>query len=186
MDFLPNGKQVTVTVAFTTATEIEVGGGQSDTNQGQGATGAQPSALQGGMNANVEGTLQTDGSVLAEGIRAGVNGTTDNDGANTGTTDNDGAPGQDDSPMVGVIQSVDQGTQTFVLLADGQTSTVTIAFDAQTSLGDEPDEGGSSLSLVAGAHVRAGVVTRADGSLYAQEVEPAFAGNEPDGGASGN
>jgi hypothetical protein len=175
--FLPNGKQATVNVTFTTATRIEVEGNDSS-HDGEGANGAQQGTLQAGMSAEVEGTLQADGSVLARGIQAHVKGANDNDG-------NDDNDNNGEHHLVGVIQSVDQNAQTFVLLPDGQTTTVTIAFDSQTNMEDEHDDGGQRAGLAAGAHVEVETITRSDGSLYAKEIKPA-SNNEGDGDQGGD
>jgi hypothetical protein len=173
--FLPNKQQTTVTVVFNASTKIEVEGDTSTTSQGQGDDdGAHQGTLQAGMNAEVKGTLQTDGSVLASNIEAHTKAANDNDDTNN----ND----QEDQQMVGVIQSVDQNAHTFVLLPDGQTTPVTIAFDAKTNIEDGHD-GGQNAALAAGAHVRVEVVKQADGSLYAKEIKPAD--NQGDGDQNG-
>jgi hypothetical protein len=180
--FLPNGQQTTVKVIFTAATEIKVGGGNGgdsshDQNDDNGNDNAQPGVLQAGMTVKVEGVTQADGSVLAREIEANANDANDND-------DNDNND-QEDRHLFGVIQSVDQGAQTFVFLQDGQTTPVTIAFDSKTNIEDEHDDGHDNAILAAGAHVRVEVVTRSDGSLYAREIKPA-SDNEGDGGHNGD
>ncbi|HEU5367408.1 MAG TPA: DUF5666 domain-containing protein, partial [Ktedonobacterales bacterium] len=163
--FLPNGKQTTVTVVFTTATQIEVGEGNSgDSSHDQNDdNGAQQGTLQAGMTVKVEGKVQTDGSVLAREINA--QDANDND-------NNDNNNDQEDHQLTGVIQSIDTSAQTFVLLPDGQTTPVTIAFDAQTRVDEDSQDGGKHSALTVGEHVRVEVVTRADGSLYAKEIQP--------------
>ena len=166
--FLPNGEQTTVTVVFTTATHIEV---EADANNaGNSQNDAGP--LQAGMSAKVEGVAQADGSILAKEINAN---------GNNGNDNND----QNDQRLFGVIQSIDQNSQTFVLLPDGQTTPVTIAFDAQTRV-DEDNEGqGHHSALTNGEHVRVETVKRADGSLYANEIQPASS-KDGDGDTGGN
>src|SRR5579859_6242576 len=84
--FLPNGKQTTVTVVFTTATKIEE----------EGANGAQQNSLQAGMSAKVEGTLQADGSVLAREIQTNAKDANNNgDNGGSGGGDNGGSGGGD-------------------------------------------------------------------------------------------
>lgn len=153
--FLPTGKQTTVTVTFTTATEIHTGTASGSSQQ---------TALQAGMMVKIEGTVQADGSVLAREINANAGDANNDDGNN----DND----QEDQHLVGVIQSVDTNAQTFEFLPDGQTTTMTIAYDANTHIEDEHDDDHGGAALVAGAHVQVEVITRADGSLYAKEIGP--------------
>lgn len=179
--FLPDGKQDPVTVTFSTTTEMKFAGDSNSSSEGQNANSTQPGTLQAGMHAKVTGAVQTDGSVLANEIQVhaqGANGNNDDDG-------NDDHGNNDEQELVGVIQSVDQNVQTFVLLPDGQMTPVTIAFDAKTNVEDEHDDGGNNAGLVAGAHVRVETITQSDGSLYAKEIKPA-ADNEGDGGQEGN
>ncbi|HEY7357490.1 MAG TPA: DUF5666 domain-containing protein [Ktedonobacterales bacterium] len=181
--FLPNGKQSTVTVVFTTATHIEVGEGNSgdsshDQNDDNGNDNAQQGALQAGMTVKIEGTVQADGSILAREINANAQDANDND-------DNNNNNDQEDHRLTGVIQSIDQGAQTFVLLPDGQTTPVTIAFDAQTRVDEDSQDGGKHSALTVGEHARVEVVTRADGSLYAKEIQPA-SGDDSSGDHNGD
>lgn len=170
LSFLPDGDQTTVTVVFTTATHIEVGADATDADNSQNDTGT----LQVGMSARVEGVVQADGSVLAKEINANGN------DANNG---ND----QDDQRLFGVVQSIDQTGQTFVLLPDGQTTPVTIAFDAQTNVDEDNQGQGHHSALTVGEHVRVETVKRADGSLYAKEIKPdsSNGGNGDDNGDNG-
>lgn len=172
LTFLPNGKQTTVAVTFTTATEIHIGTAGSS---GQGGNASPQATLQAGMTIKVEGTVQADGSLLAREISANAGDANDNDDNN-----ND----QEDQTLTGVIQSVDTSAQTFEFLADGQTAAVTIAYDANTRIEDEHDGDHSGASLAAGARVQVEVVTRADGSLYAKEISPAN-DNQGDGDDNG-
>jgi hypothetical protein len=176
--FLPNGNRSTVTVTFTSATEIHT---NTTSSSSQNADANQQGALQASMTIKVEGTVQADGSVLAREINANTGDANDND-------NNDDNNGQEDEHLTGVIQSVDQGSQTFALLPDGQSASVTIAYDANTHVEDEHDDDNSGVALVAGAHVRVEVVKQADGSLYAREIGPVNdnQGNGDDhGGTSG-
>ncbi len=79
-------------------------------------------------------------------------------------------PGED-TTLIGTIQSIDTTGQTFVLAPDDGSAAVTIAFDANTRANDEEDGNNEGNPFVVGAHVRVEVVKRADGSLYAKEVE---------------
>ena len=92
--FLPDKQQATVTVVFNTSTKIEVEGDNANTSQGERNDGAHQDTLQAGMSAEVEGTLQADGSVLARGIQAHVKGSTQGDG--DGNDDRDGDHHGDD------------------------------------------------------------------------------------------
>ncbi len=76
--------------------------------------------------------------------------------------------------ILGTIQSVDSTKQTFVLLPDAKKNPQTLSFDTKTTI-----EGGKA-TLKAGVHVRVEVLKRADGSLYATEVErsPTKPGND--------
>ncbi len=191
--FLPTGKQTTVTVVFTTATHIEVGEGNSgdsshDQDDDNDNDEAQSGVLQAGMTVKVEGTVQADGSVLAREINANAQDAND---------DNNNNNDQEDHRLTGVIQSIDTSARTFVLLPDGQSTPVTIAFDAQTRVDEDSQDGGKHSALTVGEHVRVEVVTRADGSLYAKEIQPRSGddgsgdhngdnGGTGDGGSSGS
>lgn len=78
---------------------------------------------------------------------------------------NGNSRGVENQNLSGTIQSVDSTKQVFVLLADGKKSPQTLSFDPKTSI-----EGGKA-TLKAGVHVRVEALKRADGSLYATEVE---------------
>ncbi len=134
LEFLPDGQQATVIVDFTAQTHVQVQGG-----------------LQTNIAVRVEGTRQSDGSVLANEI---------NDGAAD-------ANDQEDRTIPGVIQSIDTTAQTFVFLPDGQTATMTIAYDKNTNI----EDGQKLAQLAAGQHVVVEVVKRADGSFYAKEIK---------------
>ncbi len=182
--FLPDGQQTTVKVIFTGATHIEIGRGNSgDSSHDQNDdAGAQPAGiLRAGITARIEGVVQADGSVLARQINAHARDANDNDGDNNDGDDNDG---QEDEHVLGVIQSVDLGAHTFVLLPDGQGAPVTIAFDAQTNIEDEGD-GRDNAVLAVGAHVQVEVITRSDSSLYATEIKPASNHDGNNGGPGG-
>jgi uncharacterized membrane protein YgcG len=159
LDFLPDGQQATVTVDFTAQTHVEVKGG-----------------LQTNVAVRIEGTKQSDGSVLAKEI---------NDNADEASNDQNDDQDQEDQKVSGTIQSVDTTAQTFVLQPDGQTATMTIAYDKNTNIEDEHD----NASLAAGQHVVVEVVKRADGSFYAKEIkngqEDGQDGSD-DGGSSGS
>lgn len=137
LEFLPDGQQTTVIVDFTAQTHVEVNGG-----------------LKTNIAVRVEGTKQSDGSVLAKEI---------NDNAAEANDDND----QEDRTIPGVIQSIDTTAQTFVFLPDGQTATMTIAYDKNTNI----EDGQKLAQLAAGQHVVVEVVKRADGSFYAKEIK---------------
>jgi uncharacterized membrane protein YgcG len=153
LDFLPDGQQAPITVDFTAQTHVEVTGG-----------------LQTNVAARIEGTKQSNGSVLAKEIQ---------DDAAVAKDNNDNDNDQEDQKISGVIQSIDTTAQTFVFLPDGQTATMTIAFDRNTNTED-----GLKLSqLAAGQHVVVEVVKRADGSLYAKEIK---SGQDDGDGHDGN
>jgi hypothetical protein len=137
LEFLPDGQQATIIVDFTAKTQVEVKGG-----------------LQTNVAVRVEGTKQSDGSVLAKEIQ-------DKD-----AQDNQGN-GPEDRNIPGIIQSVDAAAQTFVFLPDGKTTTMTIAYDSNTQFKHE----NGAAALAAGQHVEVEVVTRADGSFYAKEIK---------------
>lgn len=168
---LLSGKQSTATIFFNAQTEI--GEDQSGDQQGQG-TDDQQVSLQVGQSVKIEGTLQSDGSVLASEIKI--------TGAIAGTPTQVPEPGEDEK-LTGVIQSIDTTGQTFVLAQDNGGGTVTIAFDAGTNI--EHEDGGATFAV--GAHVRVEVLARADGSLYAKEIKPASDDGQGDGdNGSGN
>ncbi len=146
LEFLPDGQQATVTVAFTAQTHVQVKGG-----------------LQTNVAVRVEGTKQSDGSVLAKEINDNAQGDEDN--------------GQEDQTVPGVIQSIDTTAQTFVFLPDGQTATMTIAYDKNTNV----EDGQKLAQLAAGQHVVVEMVKRADGSLYAKEIKNGQDGDGHDG-----
>ncbi len=162
--FLPNGKQTTVTVLFTAQSKIE---GDSE-GEDQGNATTEPVTLQAGQRAKVEGTLQSDGSVLASEIKIDV--------TVAGTSTREPEPGEDEK-LTGIIQSIDTIGQTFMLAQDNGGGTVTIAFDASTSVEHED----SSATFAVGSHVQVEVVARADGSLYAKEIKPASDDGQGDG-----
>ena len=138
LDFLPDGQPATVTVDFTAQTHVQVTGG-----------------LQTNVAVRIEGTKQSDGSVMAKEI-------SDNAEAND-ENNND----QEDQTVPGVIQSLDMTAQTFVFLPDGQSATMTIAFDQHTNV----EDGQKLAQLTAGEHVVVEIVKRADGTLYAKEIK---------------
>ncbi len=150
LTFLPDGQQTPVTVIFNARTEMETKGG-----------------LQQGQLVSIEGMLQADGKVLATEIKVG---------ADNGEHDQD--HDAEDQVLSGIVQSVNMGEHTFVLLPDGQASPVSIAFDDKTDL--EQEHG--VMPLVAGAHVVVEIIKRADGSLYATEIE----GDKADHGDQGH
>lgn len=146
LEFLPDGQQATVTVKFTAQTHVQVKGG-----------------LQTNVAVRVEGTKQSDGSVLAKEINDNAQG--------------DDGNGQEDQTIPGVIQSIDTAAQTFVFLPDGQTATMTIAYDKNTNV----EDGQKLAQLAAGQHVVVEIVKRADGSLYAKEIKNGQDGDGHDG-----
>lgn len=88
--------------------------------------------------------------------------------------------------LVGIVQSIDQAKQTFVLapLPASQAKAVTIAYDAKTNIHNDH----RTLQMAVGMHVVVHVMTRSDGSVYATEIEPVAAhwSNMPAGTTSGS
>jgi hypothetical protein len=83
LTFLPNGATTTVTVHFTAQTHIEVAGDRDHEDADEAhSTSGQPGAagLKAGLFAAVEGTRQSDGSVLAKEIQANANGNAHHNG----------------------------------------------------------------------------------------------------------
>ncbi|HEU5199297.1 MAG TPA: DUF5666 domain-containing protein [Ktedonobacterales bacterium] len=166
---LLSGNQSTATIRFNAQTEIEAN--HSGDDEGQGDDDAGQVTLQAGQSAKIEGTLQSDGSILASEIKLDV--------AVAGTPTKEPEPGEDEK-LTGVIQSIDTTGQTFVLAQDSGAGAVTIAFDASTTIEHED----SDAAFAVGSHVRVEVVARADGSLYAKEIKPAS--DDGSGSGSGN
>jgi hypothetical protein len=99
----PNGQQNTVIVHFTADTHIEVSHDQNDDDSEHGtpipaATGEHSaSSLTAGLTVNVEGVVQSDGSVLAKEIQANDNGNAhDGDNGTPEANDDHGTPGPGD------------------------------------------------------------------------------------------
>jgi cytochrome c-type biogenesis protein CcmE len=153
LEFLPDGQPATVIVDFTAQTHIQVTGG-----------------LQTNIAVRIEGTRQSDGSVLAKEIQ---------DNAAVADDDNQNGNGHEDQTIPGVIQSVDTTAKTFVFLPDGSTDTLTIAYDTHTEIEHE----NHAPALAAGRHVVLEVVKRADGSFYAREIK---SGQDDGNGHDGN
>src|SRR5579883_1124246 len=109
-----------------------------------------------GAHVRVEVVKRADGSLYAKEVEF--------------VQDEQQEPGED-TTLIGTIQSIDTTGQTFVLAPDDGSAAVTIAFDANTRANDEEDGNNEGNPFVVGAHVRVEVVKRADGSLYAKEVE---------------
>lgn len=157
LTFLPDGKQIPVTVLFNAQSHIE----SASNDEGQGKASDQQAMLQAGQHAKVEGTLQADGNVLASEIKVDV--------AVNGAPTKEPGDGEDDEEqeLTGAIQSIDTNGQTFVLLPDNGGAAITIAYDSRTRI-EQEDHG---TPFAAGAHVKVEVVKRADGSLYATEIK---------------
>ena len=168
---LLSGNQSSATIRFNAQTKIEAN--HSGDDEGQGDDAGQV-MLQVGQNAKVEGTLQSDGSVLASEIKIGV--------TVAGTPTREPESGEDEK-LTGIIQSIDTTGQTFVLAQDNGGDIVTIAFDASTDI--EHEDSGATFAV--GSHVRVDVVKRSDGSLYATEINTgADDGDNGQGSGSGD
>jgi len=112
LTFVPDGQSKTITVAFTDQTKVEVSlthtnpakGGQGNTatpNPIHGQPGA--AALVAGLFAVIDGTTQTDGSVLATHIQANDHGNAHQGGPDAsptpGPSHGKGTPGPDKTPQ---------------------------------------------------------------------------------------
>jgi hypothetical protein len=75
-------------------------------------------------------------------------------------------PGQE-RKLAGLVQSIDQAKQTFRLLPSGQTTAVTIVYDAHTSMRHDQWTVQSTREMQIVVHV----LTRRDGSWYATGIE---------------
>lgn len=163
LTLLPNGQTQTVMVTFTAQTHVEVNG-NNGTHQAGSTTSDETSgaaALTAGLYANVEGTKQGDGTVLAREIQANANGK-----AHQGGNGHEG----DKHDLAGTVQSVNFTAMTFVILPAGQTTLVTIAFDAKTKIETHGNLHGAT-ALIVGAQVEVHTITRSDGSLYATDLD---------------
>ena len=128
---IPDGQTVSVTISFDATTKVEQEHG----------------ALVAGTRARIEVTLLVDQTLYATEIQT------------LGPTTGQDA-GQEDQKLLGTVQSVDPSAKTFVLLADGQSAMITIAFDAQTKIELEGSGSKGPNTLTQGARVFVEVIQR--------------------------